>query len=115
MRAPSRAGGARSAAPTARTGLAHCAVVVLRAGGMADNGLAVVRDPQVPALLPEQPENKFHGFSTGSVARFALRSVSSCRLENLGGCKSPLLLGSCGGRTRDRTLDLSRVKGTLSR
>ena len=59
--------------------------------------------------IEEQPENKFHGFSTGLVARLALRSVSSCRLELLGDRKALYLLGFSGGRTRDRTLDLSRV------
>jgi hypothetical protein len=64
---------------------------------------------------PEQNAIKFHGFSTGLSCVFALRSARYCRLDFRGGSKSPVNQGFSGGRTRDRTLDLSRVKGTLSR
>ncbi len=66
-------------------------------------------------MLPqEQTAIKFPAFSTDLDGMFAYRSAryrrSFLRLD----LKSPYSMGLDGGRTRDRTLDLSRVKGTLS-
>ena len=63
----------------------------------------------------EQTAIKFPGFSTGLGGMFTYRSARYCRLDFWGLSKSPINQGFFGGRTRDRTLDLSRVKGTLSR
>jgi hypothetical protein len=63
----------------------------------------------------EQPTNEVRSFSAVAVRMFPSRSAGNCRLELSGGLKSPYFKGINGGRTRDRTLDLSRVKGTLSR
>jgi hypothetical protein len=63
---------------------------------------------------PEQMAIKFHGFSTDPTAMFTYRSARYC--DQVFGCarKTQKNKGFHGGRTRDRTLDLSRVKGTLS-
>jgi hypothetical protein len=63
----------------------------------------------------EQTAIKFPGFSTDRRRMFALCSARYCRLGFWGLSKSLINQGFSGGRTRDRTLDLSRVKGTLSR
>jgi hypothetical protein len=49
------------------------------------------------------------------VRMFTSHSAGNCRLNFYDSAKSPYFTGLDGGRTRDRTLDLSRVKGTLSR
>lgn len=59
----------------------------------------------------ERLANKFHGFSTPVVAWFCrlVPANAGCRRFRI--CQKPLFLrGKHGGRTRDRTLDLSRVK-----
>jgi hypothetical protein len=47
--------------------------------------------------------------------QLTFKNVTKRTLELPQTIKKPLKQGAYGGRTRDRTLDLSRVKGTLSR
>src|SRR5260221_11381491 len=71
-----------------------------------------VAECKAPGWEVEGWVNKFHGFRTDCACMFMQRSAGSCRVGFCGVVRnSHKTRGFRGGRTRDRTLDLSRVKG----
>jgi hypothetical protein len=79
----------------------------------------VIPYPREPrALGVDSSTTEMHGFCTllHAISGFVLRAYANCRpLPTVAIIKVSDFIEASGGRTRDRTLDLSRVKGTLSR